>query len=59
MRIWSSKEKATKHIQEKKSDMVWSWYMLVGTGSGGAYALNNALLELWLEVFGDDAYVAK
>jgi len=27
-----------------------------GTGSGGAYASNNALLALWLEVFGDDAY---
>ena len=39
--------------------MVRSWYMLVGTGSGGAYASNNALLALWLEVFGDDAYVAK
>jgi len=33
--------------------------MLVGTSSGGAYASNNALLALWLEVFGDDAYVAK
>jgi len=39
--------------------MVRSWYVLVGTGSGGAYALNNALLALWLEVFGGDAYVAK
>ena len=36
--------------------MVKSWYMLVGTGLGGAYASNNALLALWLEVFGDDAY---
>ena len=39
--------------------MVQSWYVLVGTGSGGAYVSNNALLALWLEVFGDDAYVAK
>jgi len=30
--------------------------MMVSTGSGGAYALNDALLELWLEVLGDDAY---
>jgi len=30
--------------------------MMVGIGSGGAYALNNALLALWLEVLGDDAY---
>jgi len=30
-----------------------------GTGSGGAYDVNNALLELWLVVLGDDAYMAK
>ena len=58
-RIWSSEEKVAEQIQEKKSDMVRSWYMLVGIGSRGAYASNNALLALWLEVFGDDAYVAK
>ena len=58
-RIWSSEEKVAEQTQEKKSDMVRSWYMLVGTGSGGAYASYNALLALWLEVFGYDAYVAK
>ena len=53
--IWSSEEKLAEQTQE----MVWSWYMMVGTDSGGAYTSNNALLALWLEVFGDDAYVAK
>jgi len=33
--------------------------MMVGIGLGGAYTSNNALLALWLEVLGDDAYVAK
>jgi len=40
--------------------LIYAWLDLtVGTGSGGAYALNNALLELWLEVLGDDTYMAK
>jgi len=30
-----------------------------GTGLGGAYTFNNALLALWLVVLGDDAYMAK
>jgi len=30
-----------------------------GTGSGGAYAFNNALLALWLVVLGDNDYMAK
>lgn len=38
-------------------DQIWQW--TDGTCSGGAYALNNALLALWLEVLGDDAYMAK
>ncbi len=29
---------------------------MVGSGSGGAYTSNNALLALWLEFLGDDAY---
>jgi len=29
---------------------------MVGSHSGGAYISNNALLALWLEVLGDDAY---
>ena len=32
--------------------------VVVGTGSGGAYASNNALLALWLEVV-DKVYEAK
>jgi len=31
---------------------------MVGTGSGGAYNSNNALLALWLEFF-DEVYKAK
>ena len=30
-----------------------------GTGSGGTYAFNNTLLELWLVFLSDDAYMAK
>jgi len=36
-------------------DQIWQWTN--GIGWRGAYALNNALLALWLEVFGEDAYV--
>jgi len=43
---------------EQTWEMVGSWYMMVGTSSGGAYTSNNALFALWLEVFGDNAYVA-
>ena len=39
--------------------MIRSDSMQDGTGSGGAYDVNNALLELWLVVLGDDAYMAK
>ena len=38
-------------------DQIWQW--IDGICLGGAYALNNALLALWLEFFGDDSYVAK
>ena len=44
-------------LEEAESvEMALSCYMMVGTGSRGAYASNNALFALWLEVFGDDAY---
>ena len=39
--------------------MVQSLVYDVGTDSRGAYTSNNALLALWLEVFGDDAYEDK
>jgi len=58
-RIWSFEEKTVEQIKEKESDMVQPWYFLIGTSLVGAYASNDALLALWLEVFGDDAYVAK
>ena len=41
-----------KKAAEQTQEMVQTWYMMVGTGSGGSYTSNNALLALCLEVFG-------
>jgi len=60
IRVYGALKKKQQNRLRKRS-VIWFGHGICRLAQvrGGAYASNNALLALWLEVFGDDTYVAK